>query len=133
MTTMIRAATHADSEAPTPADTEPAAPPQLPIAIGAPAVPLIEEQRGEIVPHFRGRRERARALHARMAAFSSIYNAGYMLRDAYFATDEQRHEKAMIFIAAMLQEMRRAEDLEALLFSIADALYASPLGVPWEP
>ncbi len=68
-----------------------------------------------------------------MAVFSAIYSAGYMVRDRYFGADEQRQEKAMEFIAVMLQEMRQTNDLEALLFAVADALYASPLGVPWEP
>ena len=68
-----------------------------------------------------------------MRAFAAIYNAGWYVRDAYWGPDQRRREKVMDFIAALIQELRETDDYEALLFSVADALYASPLGVPWEP
>lgn len=82
---------------------------------------------------WRSRRERSNELRARMAAFSAIYNAGYIVRDAYFGPDQRQRETVMQFIAVLLQELRATSDYEACLFAVADALYASPLGVPWEP
>ena len=82
---------------------------------------------------FRSKRERANALRQRMNAFSAIYNAAYIVRDAYFSSDHRRHEAVMQLVAALLQELRATQDYEACIFAIADALYASPLGVPWEP
>lgn len=82
---------------------------------------------------FRSRRERANDLQARMKAFSNIYNAGYMVRHSYFGPDQRQHEAVMQFLAAFIQELRATQDYEACLFAVADALYASPLGVPWEP
>lgn len=94
----------------------------------APAPPVAIVASGPYGTH----RHRAHELRARMAVFSAIYNAAYMIRVSYFGIDEHRHEKVMHFIAVMLQEMRQTQDFEALLYAIADALYASPLGVPWE-
>lgn len=90
-----------------------------------PAVPL--ERR------FRSRRERANELQARMRAFAPIYNAGWLVRDAYFGPDARRRQNVMDFIGVLVQMMRGTDDYEALLFAVADALYASPSGVPWEP
>jgi hypothetical protein len=82
---------------------------------------------------FRSRRERSNELQARMRAFAPLYNAGWCVRDAYFGPDERRREKVMQFVAVLLQLMRQTDDFEALIFATADTLYASPLGVPWEP
>ena len=81
----------------------------------------------------RDRRERASELQARMRAFSNIYNAAYMVRDAYFGADQRRRDLVMQMIAVLLQELRGTQDYEACLFAVADALYESPLGVPWNP
>jgi hypothetical protein len=81
----------------------------------------------------KGRRGRVNELRERMRAFSAIYNAGYMVRLSYFGSEERQRDAVMELVAVMLQELRSTQDYEALLFAVADALYASPLGVPWEP
>jgi len=82
---------------------------------------------------FRTRRERAAELEERMHQFSGIYNAGWIVRNAYFGPEQRLHESVMQFIAVMLTELRETRDYEALVFAIADTLTASPHGVPWEP
>jgi len=99
----------------------------------SPILPQDEPDVREPAPRWRGKRERVNELRERMATFSSIYNQGYMVRNAYFDSDERLRKIVMEFIAVMLQELRATQDYEALLFAIADALYASPSGVPWEP
>jgi hypothetical protein len=82
---------------------------------------------------FVNRRERAKKLQARMLRFSGIFNSGYMVRHAYFGSDQRQRECAVQFFDVLLDELQATDDYAALLFSVADALYASPLGVPWEP
>jgi hypothetical protein len=36
-------------------------------------------------------------------------------------------------VEALRRELAAPADAEALLYALADSLYASPLGVPWEP
>lgn len=81
----------------------------------------------------RPRRERANEMQERMHAFRPIYNAGWVVRDAYFGSDARRREKVFEFCVVLAQLLQQTEDYEALLFAVADTLYASPLGVPWEP
>ena len=81
----------------------------------------------------RSKRERAMYLQERMRKFTEIYNAGWFVRDAYFGAEDRQREAVMKFIAAMLQELRSTQDYEACLFAVADALYCSRHGVPWEP
>jgi transcriptional regulator with XRE-family HTH domain len=97
--------------------------------------PILKPDDSPPVRHegrFRSRRERANLLRERMEAFSAIYNAGWLVRDAYFGSDQRLREKVMAFIAVLLQELRATQDFEACLFAVADALYASPSGVPWD-
>jgi hypothetical protein len=82
---------------------------------------------------FRSRRERANELKERMQGFSRIYNAGWMLRDAYFGPDARRREMVERFLAVMAEEARGTQDFEALLFAVVDTLVSSSHGVPWEP
>jgi hypothetical protein len=82
---------------------------------------------------FQSRRERAAGLRERMGRFSAIYNAAWLVRHAYFGPSERQREAVMQLIGVLLQELRATNDYEACLFAVADALYASPLGVPWEP
>lgn len=82
---------------------------------------------------WRSRRERANELAERMAKFSAVYNAGYLVRDAYFGPDERRQRMVKAMIVAMYEALCSSDDCEAILFAVADALYASPTGVPWEP
>jgi DNA-binding transcriptional regulator YiaG len=81
---------------------------------------------------FKSRRERANELRDRMARFSAIYNAGYMVRNAYFGLDARQEDTVKQFIAVLLSELRSTSDYTACLFAVADALYASPSGVPWD-
>lgn len=81
---------------------------------------------------FRSRRERANELRERMAQFPAIYNAAYMVRDAYFGPDARRQRMVKALIVAMYDALRSSDDCEAILFAVADALYASPSGVPWD-
>ena len=99
-----------------------------PAALVVPALPATT---GDARP--RNKRERAMDLQERMRKFTEIYNAGWLVRDAYYGAEERQREAVMRFIAAMLQELRSTQDYEACLFAVADALYCSRHGVPWEP
>lgn len=81
---------------------------------------------------YRSRRERAAELRERMAAFTSIYNAGWMVRDSQSTTTQRLDESVMRFVAVLLQEMRSCRDFEALIYAVADTLTCSKHGVPWE-
>lgn len=81
----------------------------------------------------RSRRERANELQERMAAFSGIRNAAWHVRDAYFLSDDRRHRAVRALIVAFFEALKSSDDYEAAAFALADALYASKLGVPWEP
>jgi hypothetical protein len=81
---------------------------------------------------FRSRRERANELRERMQTFAPIYNAGWMVREAYYGPDDRRRERVFDFMRVLAQLMGQTDDYEALLFAVADGLYASPSGVPWE-
>jgi len=65
--------------------------------------------------------------------FSAIYNAGWLVRDAYFGPRQRSEEMMMRFVAVLLQEMRNCRDIEALIFAVTDTLTCSRHGVPWEP
>jgi len=82
---------------------------------------------------FRSRRERANELRERMAACSPIYNAAWLVREAYFGPDERRRRTVEALLRAFADELRKTQDYEAVVFAMADALYCSPSGVPWEP
>ena len=82
---------------------------------------------------FRSRRERANALQERMRHFSAIYNAGYLVREAYFGPEARLRRCVKAMIVAMYEALCESDDCEAILFAAADAIYASPSGVPWEP
>jgi hypothetical protein len=77
-------------------------------------------------------RARAAKLRLRMAQFSRIYNAAYMVRYAQHGRPERRLEYVQKFVAVLEREIQRCEDPEALIFAVADALTAFPTGLPWE-
>ena len=79
-----------------------------------------------------GRRERARALQNRMLAHHEIYNAAALLRDAWRGSAARRLECSACLAEALAKDLATAQDKEALLYALADSLYCSPLGVPWE-
>lgn len=81
---------------------------------------------------FRSRRERANELKERMAAFSRIYNAGWMLRDSYFGPDARRLDMAERLLRTFAEELKHSEDFEACLYALADAVTCGSHGVPWE-
>ena len=106
--------------------------------INSPMLVLQDDPpRTSTVGRFEGRqlsrRERVNALEERMHTFSSIYNAGYMVRDSYFGPDARQREKVMVFLTVFVEQIGKTDDYEALLFAVADTLYRSPHGVPWEP
>ena len=82
---------------------------------------------------FRSRRERANELQERMDAFPGIRNAAYHVRAAYFGSDATRERAVKALIVAFYEGICASDDYEAATFALADALYASKLGVPWEP
>src|SRR5581483_6923385 len=82
---------------------------------------------------FRSRRERANELRERMAACSAIYNAAWLVREAYFGPDERRRRTVEALLRTFADELRKTQDYEAVVFAMVDALYCSPSGVPWEP
>ena len=84
-------------------------------------------------PRWKSRRERAMELRARMDGCGEIRNAGWLVRDAYFGPRARLREMVKRFLESFAAELRRNEDFEAVLFAAADALFSSPLGVPWEP
>src|SRR5947208_816217 len=82
----------------------------LPILKGitnAPAVGPADEQR------WRSRKERANELRERMAVFAPIYNAAWLVRDAYFGPDERRQLCVKALLATMAEQMRATDDFEA--------------------
>ena len=82
---------------------------------------------------YRSRRERAAELQERMAGFSAVYNAAWRLRDSFFGPDARRKESAIALWAVLLDELRRTNDHEALLFALVDSIACSSHGLPWEP
>ena len=89
---------------------------------------------GLVLPRKIGRRGRAAALEERMLQFSAIYNAATLLRHAWAGSEGRRLECARSLADAIVQALTQPEsDVEAALYALADALYCSPLGVPWEP
>jgi len=84
-------------------------------------------------PRFINKRQRALELQARMLAFPSVYNSACVLRHAWHGSAVRREQCARALADAVAKELQRdAVDYEALLYAIADSLYASPLGTPWE-
>ena len=67
-----------------------------------------------------------------MLKFAGIYNAATLLRDSWHGSGERRAKCADQLAEVIAQELRRHSDTEAVLYAVADALYCSPLGVPWE-
>lgn len=86
-----------------------------------------------VASRFINKRERAAELQARMLKFSAIYNAGCLLRHAWHGSVGRREECVRAFADALSRELQQAGDAEALIYAVADSLYSSPLGVPWEP
>jgi hypothetical protein len=85
-------------------------------------------------PRFVNRRQRANELQERMLKFPYVYNAACLLRDSWHGSAERRVRCARGLADALAKELQRdAVDHEALLYALADSLYTSPLGVPWEP
>jgi hypothetical protein len=80
-----------------------------------------------------GRRERAAQLEARMLKFSAIYNAACLLRHSWHGQEARRLTCADALAAAFVQELATTQDREACLYALADAIFCSPLGLPWEP
>ena len=81
---------------------------------------------------FVSRRQRAMELEARMLKLSSIYNAAALLRDSWHGPAARRMHCAKQWAEVVAQELQRGSDPEAAVYAVADALYCSPLGVPWE-
>jgi hypothetical protein len=83
---------------------------------------------------FHNRREMAMALQARMLKFSYVYNAACLLRDSWHGSAARRERCARGLADTLAKELQGGSvDHEALLYALADSLYTSPLGVPWEP
>jgi len=80
-----------------------------------------------------GKRARAAALQERMLRFAGVYNAACLLRHAWHGREARRQECAEALVREFLKAIEQTEDHEALLYAVADALYASPFGTPWEP
>jgi hypothetical protein len=98
--------------------------------------PLLQKLDPEVAQsldgRFKSRRERASELRARMGSFSRIYNSAWLVRQAYFGPDQRQRKAVMGLIAVLLSELPETRDYEGMLFALADALYSSPHGVPWE-
>lgn len=75
---------------------------------------------------------RAVKLRARMAKFTEIYQAAWMVRYTQHSNPEVRQAKVAKFMSALKIEMENCRDPEALMFAVADALTSFPYGVPWE-
>jgi hypothetical protein len=84
------------------------------------------------LPRRSGRRQRVAELQARMLRFSAVYNAATVLRDAWHGSAGRRHECVVALAAVVARELQQTQDPEALLYALADSLYCSPHGVPWE-
>jgi hypothetical protein len=87
----------------------------------------------EARPRFVNRRQRAAELERRMLVFAAVYNAACLLRNSWHGSPVRRAECAKRFADVLAHELHDCGDHEALLYAVADALYCSPLGVPWEP
>ena len=94
---------------------------------------VAEQMAGSnLAPTRTSSRQRANQLRGRMAKFSSIYNAAWMVRH-YQHTAAKPLEKAINdFCAVLAGELEQATDKEALLYAVAESLTISPYGVPWE-
>jgi hypothetical protein len=79
-----------------------------------------------------GKRARAAALQERMLRFAGVYNAACLLRHAWHGREARRQECAEALCREFLKAIAQTEDSEAAVYALADSLYASPLGVPWE-
>jgi len=79
-----------------------------------------------------GRRERAKALQDRMLAHPEIYNAAALLRDAWRGGERRRLECVAALAAVLALDLATVQDTESVIYALADSLYCSPLGVPWE-
>jgi len=79
-----------------------------------------------------GSRAQSAQLRERMETFVAIYNAAWALRHSWHGSALRRQEYAWRFANVLARELRKTLDFEALLYAIADSLYASPMGVPWE-
>ena len=79
-----------------------------------------------------GERGRVRLLQERMRAFTSIYNAAWLVRDSWYGPTMRRQESVWVLVTTLIRELRQCADFEGLLYALADALTASPRGVPWQ-
>jgi hypothetical protein len=68
-----------------------------------------------------------------MLAHPEIYNAAALLRDAWCGSDARRLECVAALAAVLALDLATVQDTESVIYAIADSLYCSPLGVPWEP
>lgn len=87
---------------------------------------------GEKAEKYQSPHVRAIKLRARMAEFTEIYQAAWMVRHAQHGKPEYRQAKVEKFMCALKTEMENCRDKEALMFAVADAITAFPYGVPWE-
>jgi hypothetical protein len=67
-----------------------------------------------------------------MLAHRPIYNAAALVRDAWRGSERRRAECIASLAEAVLVELQRAEDKEAVLYALADGLTCGALGCPWE-
>lgn len=77
-------------------------------------------------------RRRAADLRARMAGFSGIYNAAWMVRYSQCGDSARRERAARDFCQVLAKELTKCTDPEALIFAVADSITCSPHGLPWE-
>lgn len=71
-------------------------------------------------------------LRARMCAFADIYNAAYALRHYQHGAILLRQQAVAKFCAVLVHELETTEDLEALIYAVADSITCSTHGLPWE-
>ena len=102
------------------------------VPANVPAAPAEPRPPGYLWKRFRTRRERAAQLRVRMSSFTTIYNAGWLVRDAQSSHEDRRQDLAWRFIAVLQNELRDCHDPEALIYAIADTIACSPHGLPWE-
>lgn len=76
--------------------------------------------------------DRAKRLRARMLQFNKIYNLAWHVRSAQHGREGWRQDKVERLKNALLKELQKCKDPEALLYAVADALTAYPNGLPWE-
>lgn len=92
----------------------------------------LELAQAQLSPDRMNSRQRAAALKIRMASFSGIYNAGWLMRYTVHGAHSQRQKAIHDFCEAVAVAFQQSDDKEALLYAIADTLTCGPHGLPWE-